>query len=230
MKYFFRFDRWFASKKAVEAVIEVGAKLIGMVKTNTKVFCKDTIENLKRYCPGGSYLVLGSKPMLPRYRPLIDIGYKYNAWKILSLLLHTKQVAQRLVFPAYIIILTNLIMLPLSLFLVPLLCQNKSAVNKVDSHNKSIHYDLALEKWLVTQCGWLWLYMTVAMGMTITNYWKLFCHGVKRGHNEKLIGIRKLSERLAQNCFNNTFSPDRGTPAKNIPPLDEVDGGDTVST
>ena len=66
--------------------------------------------------------------------------------------------------------------------------------------------------------------------MTITNCWKLFSYGVKRDHYDKLIGIRELSERLAQDCFNNIFSPDRGTPANNTPPLDEVDDGDTVST
>ena len=39
---------------------------------------------------------------------------------------------------------------------------------------------------------------TVAMGMTITNCWKLFSYGVKRYYYDKLIGIRELSERLAQ--------------------------------
>ena len=71
---------------------------------------------------------------------------------------------------------------------------------------------------------------TVAMGTTINNVWKLFCYGVKRDHNEKLIDIREFLERLAQDCFNNNFSPDRGTPEKNIPHLDEVNDGDTVST
>ena len=66
--------------------------------------------------------------------------------------------------------------------------------------------------------------------MTITNFWKLFCYGVKGDHYEKLTGIREFLERLAQDCFNNIFSPDRGTPANNIPPLDEVNDGDTVST
>ena len=70
---------------------------------------------------------------------------------------------------------------------------------------------------------------TVAMGMTITNCWKLFCHGVKRDHYDKLIGIRELLERLAQDCFKNKFSSDRGTPEKNIHLLDEVDDGYTVS-
>ena len=80
----FLFDSWFASKKAAEAAIETRAELIGMVKTNTKGFCKETIEKLTKYWPGGSYLVLRSKPMVPGDRPLIAIGYKYNARKVLS--------------------------------------------------------------------------------------------------------------------------------------------------
>ena len=68
------------------------------------------------------------------------------------------------------------------------------------------------------------------MGMNITNSWKLFCYGVKRDHYDKFIGIRKLLQLLAQYCFNNPFSPDRGTPEKNTPPLDEVGDEDKVST
>ena len=78
------FDSWFASKKAAEAAMELGAELIGTVKTNTKGFCKETIEKLKKDWPGGSYLVLGSKTMVPGGRPLIAIGYKYNWRKVLS--------------------------------------------------------------------------------------------------------------------------------------------------
>ena len=64
------------------------------------------------------------------------------------------------------------------------------SVNEIDSHRKSRQSDLALEKFWVPQCGWLWLFTTVAMGMTITNLWKLFSCGVKRYHYDKLIGIR----------------------------------------
>ena len=80
----FLFDSWFASKKAAEAAMEMGAELIGMVKTNTKGFCKEAIDNLTNAWPGGSYLVLRSKPMVLGDRPLIAIGYKYNARKVLS--------------------------------------------------------------------------------------------------------------------------------------------------
>ena len=79
----FLFDSWFVSKKAAEDATEVGADLIGMVKTNNKGFCKDTIEKLTKYWPGGSYLVLRIKPMLPGDRPLIAIGCRYNTRKVL---------------------------------------------------------------------------------------------------------------------------------------------------
>ena len=59
--------------------MEVVAKFIGMVNTNTKGFCKEPIEKLTKDWPGGSYFVLRSRPMVPRDRLLIDIGYKYNA-------------------------------------------------------------------------------------------------------------------------------------------------------
>ena len=58
--------------------MNVGADMIGMIKTNTNLFCKDTIEKLTNNCPGGSYLMLRSKPMVTGGRPLISIGYKYN--------------------------------------------------------------------------------------------------------------------------------------------------------
>ena len=64
--------------------MELGAELIGMVKTNTKGICKETIEKLTKDWPGGSYLVLKSKHMVSRGPPLIAIGYKYNARKVIS--------------------------------------------------------------------------------------------------------------------------------------------------
>ena len=73
MKDCFLFDSWFASKKAAEAVMEVGVELVFMVKTNTKGFCKETIEELIKFWPGVFYLVIRSKPIVPGDRPLIAI-------------------------------------------------------------------------------------------------------------------------------------------------------------
>ena len=82
----------------------------------------------------------------------------------------------------------------------------------------------------MTQCGWLRLCTTVAMGMTITNCWKLFCYGVKRYHYDKFISIREFSERLAVDCFSNPFTTGTWTPANNIPSLDYIDNKVTVPT
>ena len=68
------------------------------------------------------------------------------------------------------------------------------------------------------------------MGMAINRFWKLFHCGFKRDHYAKLIGIRELWEVISIDCFNNTFSTDTGSLAKNTPLLDNVDDGVIVST
>ena len=54
----FLFDGCFSSYKSAESAMGFGADMIVMVKTNTKGFCKETIENLTKHCPGDSYLML----------------------------------------------------------------------------------------------------------------------------------------------------------------------------
>ena len=81
-------------------------------------------------------------------------------------------------------------MLSFVLLLVSLLRFKKPAVNEIDSPNKSRQSDITLKKFWVTQCFWLRFYTTVAMGMNMTNCWKLVRYGVKRDYYHKLIGIR----------------------------------------
>ena len=57
--------------------------MVGMVKTNTKGFCKETIDNLTKDRTVGSYLLLRNKSMVPGDMPLFSIGYKYNMQKFL---------------------------------------------------------------------------------------------------------------------------------------------------
>ena len=70
----FLFDIGLSSKNLEEAAMEFCDNLIGMVKTNTKLFWEETIENLTKDWPGGSNLVLRSKPMVPGSMPIIAIG------------------------------------------------------------------------------------------------------------------------------------------------------------
>ena len=210
-------------------MMEVGAYLVGMLNTNTKWLYKDTIENITKDWPGVSYLVLRSKPTVPRGRPLIDISYKYNAHKVVYFIVTYNAGITQTGIPylsKYPDQFTNVSIR----YVAHPLDMSKKYVNEVGSHNKARQSGLVLEKLYVTQCGWLGLWTTVSMGMTINGFWKLFHYGFNRYHYEKSIGIRELSEQLAQYFFNNPFSHDSGNPANNIIPLDEFDDGDTVST
>ena len=80
----FLLGSWLSSKKTVEAAAYIGVDLIEMVKTNTKGFFKATIERFMKDFPGGFYIVLSSKPMVPGERPLLTIGYNYNSQYVLS--------------------------------------------------------------------------------------------------------------------------------------------------
>ena len=124
-------------------------------------------------------------------RPLIDIGYRYNARKVICFIVTEDSGSKKVGIPylfKYPDPFYNVSVCPfdrpifMSKFFV--------SVNKVDSHNKSRQSGLLLDNFWVTHCGWLRSCTAVAMGMTITNFCKIFRYGVKRYHYEKLIGIR----------------------------------------
>ena len=66
------------SKREEEVAVSIGVDLIGMVKANTKLFYKATVEGLTNDCLGRSYILLRIEPMVPGARPLLNISYKYN--------------------------------------------------------------------------------------------------------------------------------------------------------
>ena len=118
--------------------------------------------------------------MVPGGRPLIDIGYKYNARKVLFFIVTDNAGSTQTGLPylsKYPDKFTNVSIRPVAIHLV--MSKLFSAVNEVDSHNKLRQFDLVLENFWVTQCGWMRSCTTVAMGMNIANCWKLFCYGVK---------------------------------------------------
>ena len=50
---------------SVEAARGVCSDIIGMVKINATLLCRDTIENMKKYFPGVSHIVLKRNYMFP---------------------------------------------------------------------------------------------------------------------------------------------------------------------
>ena len=79
--------------------MDVGLEMVVMVKTNTIEFFKETIDKFTKYWTGGSYLVLRSKPMVPRGRLIIAIGYKYNMWKVVSFVVTENAWSKKLDIP-----------------------------------------------------------------------------------------------------------------------------------
>ena len=130
--------------------------------------------------------MLRSKPVVAGDRPLISIGYKYNARKVIYFIV-TDNTGITKTFVAYLLNypdqFTNVSIRPVTR---PLAMSKKYAVNEVDLHNKSRQSDLALKKCWFTRCGWMRLCTTVFTGMTITNCWKLFRYRFKRDHYEKM--------------------------------------------
>ena len=86
-----------------------------------------------------------------------------------------------------------------------------------------------MEKYWVTQCGWIRLFATVAIRKTLRNFWEIFCYRIKREHYEKFIGVREFLGQLSPNCFDNPFSTDTRTPDKNLPLLGGFKNEDPVT-
>ena len=111
--------------------------------------------------------MLRIKPMLQGGRLIIDIGYKYTARKVLYfIVIENTGIAQAGLpylskYPDHLF----------TLLLVPLSCISSfDVLMMVNPIIYKRQYDLALEKFWVTQCGWIRLCTTVSMLMTITNF------------------------------------------------------------
>ena len=68
-------DSWFSSVKTDEEEIIEGVDYCGPAKTSHKGFCLNTLENLMKDFPGGSYIFTKITPRFTSERPLLGIGY-----------------------------------------------------------------------------------------------------------------------------------------------------------
>ena len=152
----FIFDSWLSSKNSAESEMEVGSNLIGMVKTKTKLFFKETNEKLTRYWTGCSYLMLRIKHMVPRVRSIIAINYNYNVRKVLIFIVTDNTGIKQLgltYLSKYPDQFYNISIHPVAQFLG--MYNFFGYVNEFDSRNKKRQYYMALENFWVTQCFWI---------------------------------------------------------------------------
>ena len=75
---------------SVNDVMDIGAEFILFLNNNTNVFCTEKTNNMAKDLPEGYNLLLNINPMMPGDRTLLDIGYNFNFWKVLSFI--TKEV------------------------------------------------------------------------------------------------------------------------------------------
>ena len=132
--------------------------------------------------------MLSRNPMVPRVRPLLTVGYKYNTWKVLSFIVtYNSRGAQAglTCFYNYPEQFYNVSIHPV--FHTFVMYKFFGSLNEVESHNKSRQSYLGMLKFWVNQCGWLRPCATVSTGMNITNFWKLFCYGFKIYHYENCL-------------------------------------------
>ena len=69
-------DTWFIFDKTSEEAMAAGANYLRPTKTSHNGFCIAMLENLMKYWPGGSYLVMNITSRVPGCRQLLTIGYK----------------------------------------------------------------------------------------------------------------------------------------------------------
>ena len=79
-------------------------------------------------------------------------------------------------------------------------------------------YDIAIDKYWVTQSGYFRLSTTVALGMGITYGKLLLCHGISQESEDNTISTKEYNNRTVYDCFNNPFTDNFGSTILNLPP------------
>ena len=124
-----------------------GVGYCGPLKTSHQGFCLAKLEDLMKYWPGGSYLVMKSNPIFPGGISLLYIGYKYNYRKVL-VFIDTEGSRSTEPGDSYLSrfpdIYSNVSVRPV--FFPQFLCRYFNACNSIDNHNMMRQSDVVLDK------------------------------------------------------------------------------------
>ena len=94
-----------------------------------------------------------------------------------------------------------------------------NAYNEIYNQNRMQKYDLALEKYWITQSGYFRLATKFALGTGITDGKLIYCHGVSEGNVDKKISTLDYNNRAVYDCLNNPCTDNFGSPNCNLPPI-----------
>ena len=213
-------DSWFSGVKNADEAMNSGVDYFGPVNMSHKGFCLATLENLMNDCPGGSYLVMKSYPIVPGGRPLLPIGYKENYRRVL-IFIDNERAGNTEPGDTYLYrfpeIYSNVSVRP---FVCPhLLVRYFNSCNAIDNQNRMRQYDLELEKYWVTQSGYFRLETTVVLGMGIIDGKLLYYCGVAEGNVDRKTSTLEYNIRTFYDCFNYLFTDEFGSPYLNLPSI-----------
>ena len=189
-----------------------GIHYCGTAKKNHKGFFLAMLEKSMKEWPGGSNLVMKSTTRVPGDRPLMSIRFEYISQKVLGFIATEgsgSTVPDVPYLSHYPDNYSNVFIFPV--LHLHLLGRYFSAYNETENHNRMQQYDIALDKYWVTQSGYFRLANTVALVTGITYLMLLLCHGVPDQSKDKKIPMRKYNYRTVYECFNITFLVDSGT-------------------
>ena len=196
-------DSWFASLKTAVAVFEeMDSEFVGPIKNGHKHFPRNYLETTMKDWPPGTHLVLETTVRGNKY---YAIGYKYNVRKVLCFIStggagHTKPgkpyEAKWLDENGHMA--SRMIPRP------DVLSHYFEHSNQIDKHNHARQSQLAIEKNLVTECGYFRLFCTY-LGITVTDAWKLYRHALLDTNENKDISILSFANILTKSLLQNTF-------------------------
>ena len=196
-------DSWFSSLKTAVAVKkELNSEYIGVIKTSHKHYPKQYLETTMKEWPPGSHLVLQTHKDGETF---YAIGYKYNMRKVLFFIT-TEGAGSTMPGTPYEAkwldengrIASRQIPRP------HLISEYYKNSNQIDKHNHARQGVLALEKNVVTQCGYFRLFTTY-LGITVTDAWKLYRHGLGDKHENKEISIVDFTNILCKTHLLNQY-------------------------
>ena len=159
-------------------------------------------------------------PRVPGEISLLSIGYKYNSRKVLRFVAAQGDRSTEPGDPylsCFPDIYSNVSGFPV---VGPrLLCRYFNACYAIDNQNRMWKSDLALESYWVTQSGYFRLATTVELGICITDWNLLYCHGVAEVNVDKKFSKWRYKNRKVYDCFNDPFIAGVGSLDLYLPPI-----------
>lgn len=206
-------DSWFASLKTAIAISEeVDAEFIGVVKNAHAGFPRTYLEQKLSTWPPGSHLVMEATKELKKY---YAVGYKYNASKVICFIA-TEKAGHTLPGEPYVAkwVDPNGRVCMRNISRPHFISQFFKHSNQIDKHNHARQSELAIEDNVITWCGYFRLYCTY-LGITVTDSWKLYRHGLGNRHKHKDITIMTFANILCKQLLHNSFN---GSTNNNVQP------------